>query len=159
MKKKVYSFKVPELYSNLDAKKVAKELERITTQYGELKPEYVVKESEDESSVLHCCFVWDDTKAAALWRKKQARDLINNIKVEIKTEKVSATVRAFVNVREQKDLSRSYIPIEKAIANDIAYKDLLEQAKDDMQSFIVTYAQISELNAVKAEMLKVLNNG
>lgn len=159
MEKKVYSFSVPELFGKMDAEKAAMELDRISQKYGELKPEYVVKESESEDSVLHCYFTWDDGKAASLWRKQQARTLINSIKVEIKHQKVKVSVRAFVNVQEQKSQPRSYIPIEKVIINDIAYKDLLSQAKDDMQSFIVAYAQISELNAVKAEMLKVLNNG
>ena len=159
MEKKVYSFNAPELFGKMDAEKAAKELERISLKYGELKPEYVVTESEDEGSVLHSYFTWDDSKAACLWRKQQARTLINSIKVEIKHEEVKVSVRAFVNVREEKRAPRSYVPIYEVMKNEVAYNDLLLQAKDDMQSFVVTYAQLTELNAVKAEMLKVLNNG
>ena len=49
------------------------------------------------------------------------------------------------------------LPITEAIHNDVAYKDLLDQAKDEMTSFVTKYSQIEELNPVKAEMLKTIN--
>ena len=155
---KSYSFIVPRLWGNLSAEDAGKELERIREQYGELKPELVVKEAANPNSVLHHCFQWDDSVAAAAYRNEQARNLIKNIRVEIKTTNISCKVRAFVNVREEKEKPRNYVPIQSAILNEVAYNDLLQQAKEDMQSFITTYSQIEELNNVKAEMLKILNS-
>ena len=72
-------------------------------------------------------------------------------------ENVTATVRALVNVSTTDDANRSYIPITEAIHDDEAYKDLLRQAKEEMQSFVTKYQQISELNPVKAKMLEAIN--
>ena len=155
--KKIYSFAVPGIYKGFTAEEAANELDRIKTRYGKLDPEDVVRESVQPDSVLHNVFQWDDTKAAESYRKEQARKLICSIRVEIVNNTIAYNVRAYVNVRENKDESRSYVPIQKAIENDHAYADLLNQSKDEMNAFVIKYSQISELNAVKAEMLKAIN--
>lgn len=155
--KKVYSFRVPSLFGNLSAEDAAMELEKIRSNHGELRPEYVVEDAKDENSILHDYFDWDDTSAAAKYRAQQARVLINNIKVEIKTTKISCNVRAFVNVVTSTNKLRTYVPISETLTDDTAYSDLLAQAKDDMQSFIDKYDRVYELNSVKSEMLKILN--
>lgn len=151
-----YQFKTPGLFKGINADEAAQELERIRTKYGSLKPEYVVKESEQKSALLHGCFVWDDESAAEQYRICQARDLIRNITVVVNNEEVSVCVRAFVNVREQPDTLRSYVPISVATNNEDAYKDLLKQSLADMRSFIVKYRNLTELGGVKDEMMKVL---
>ena len=153
---KRYYFSVERLYGDLTAEVAAKELEKIQKKKGKILPEYVVEEAENENSPLHDVFEWDDTVAASRFRIQQARDLIRNIQVEIVTKKVNCDIRAFVNVKTQDDERRSYQPIKKAIADDTAYQDLLAQAKREMESFVTTYSQITELNDVKVEMLKAL---
>lgn len=156
MKTQEYNFINPGLWGDLTADKAMAELERIREKRGELKPEYVVEESKDEKAVLHGCFQWDDTIAAQMWRKEQARQLIKNITVTIVDEKVSATIRAVVNVATSASNGRSYVPVTQAILDDVAYKDLLAQAKEEMERFIVKYSQISELGNVKQSMLAFL---
>lgn len=41
--------------------------------------------------------------------------------------------------------------------DDESYKNLLEQAKEDAQDFCEKYQQLTELNGIKREMLKVIN--
>lgn len=156
--KKVYSFRVPGLFGNLSAEDAAKELEKIRSNHGELRPEYVVEDAKDENSILHDYFDWDDSSAAAKYRAQQARVLINNIKVEVKTTKVFCNVKAFVNVVTDTNKLRTYVPINEVLADNTAYADLLSQAKDDMSSFIDKYNRVSELSGVTKEMLKVLNS-
>lgn len=158
-KKKVtkYEFAVKDLYKNLSAEDAAKELDRIKEKYGSVTPENVLEESEDTSSVLHGIFCWDDTTAAKNYRLIQAKKLIANIKIIIINEKVEVPIRAYVNVRKESGAYRTYEPIHEVIHNDVAYKDLLLQSKAEMNSFVVKYSQIEELNAVKAEMLKAIN--
>ena len=152
-----YQFRNPGLWKGVSADKAVAELERIRSKHGTLRPEIVVEESKPKRAVLHDCFQWDDTAAAQLWRKQQAADLIRNIVVVVVNEQVSCTVRAMVNVATANDTRRSYIPITEAIHDDAAYKDLLAQAKEEMESFVTKYSQIVELNPVKAEMLKAIN--
>ena len=151
-----YEFTVERLYKDITAEQAATELQRIKEKYGTLEPSDVVAESEDEDSVLHGIFCWDDTEAAKKWRAEQARQLIKSIKIVVVNKKVEAVTRAFVNVRSTDFPQRTYIPIQEAVLDDTAYNDLLKQSKDDMQSFVDKYAQVEELNNVKAEMLKAI---
>ena len=151
-----YEFVNPGLWKGISADKAAAELERIRQKHGILKPELVVQESKPKRAVLHNCFQWDDTIAAAMWRKQQARTLINNITVVVVNENITCSVRAMVNVSTIANEDRSYIPITEAIHDDVAYNDLLHQAKEEMLAFVTKYRQIEELNPVKAEMLKAI---
>ena len=151
-----YEFILPRLFAGITADEAAAELERIRQKYGTLDPSLVVEESRHEENVLHKIFCWDDERAAELYRRQQARDLIRNIRVIVTNKNVEVAVRAFVNVRPAEGTYRSYMPTQEVIKNDEAYKDLLEQARNDMEDFITKYAQIEELNPVKAEMLKEL---
>lgn len=151
-----YTFTIPGLFKGLTPKQVGEEFERIREAHGELKPEYVVEESRPEGALLHDLFQWNDTIAAELWRKEQASKYIRSVHVEIRNEKVTCTVRAFVNVTPAKSQPRQYIPMTEAILNKDAYADLLQQAKEEMAAFVRKYSQLEELNAVKAEMLKLL---
>lgn len=157
MEKNRFEFLTPGLYKGVTADKAAAELERIRQKHGILSTELVVAESRPKRAVLHNIFQWDDTKAADAWRRKQAGDLMRNIIVVVENQEVSCRVRALVNVSTAEDSGRSYIPITEAIYDDVAYKDLLGQAKEEMETFVTKYSQISELNSVKAEMLKVIS--
>ena len=152
-----YKFRNPGLWKGVSADDAAAELNRIREKRGSLKPEFVVEESKDKNAVLHNCFTWDNKKAAELWRKQQASDLIRNIVCIVVNENVETEIRAFVNVITGTLPDRSYTPVTEAILDDTAYKDLLAQAKAEMESFINKYSQIEELNGVKAAMLKALD--
>lgn len=152
-----YSFKTPGLYSGITADAAHAELVRIRNKYGELSPENVVAESTDKDSILHSIFEWDDTAAAEKYRREQARHLIKNIEVKITIEHYAIPCRALVNVVTSVSPTRTYIPVEEAIADDTAYKDLLEQAKKEAMTFVGKYSQITELNKAKAALLEFVN--
>lgn len=135
----------------------AAELERIKGKYGVLRPADVVTESRNKDAVLHSVFQWDNDTAAELYRVQQARTLINHIQVVVEDKKINITTRAFVCVTpcEAKE-PRTYVPLAEVIKDDALYKDLLNQAKKDMDSFVRKYSQINELFEVKAAMLKIL---
>lgn len=151
-----YEFTVPSIFKGISANDAGAELERIRKKYGELKPEHVVAESKKTTSILHDLFQWDNKKAAEQFRLAQAANIIRSIRLVIINEEVKCSVRAFVNVRPADNSPRSYVTIQEAVNNEASYKDLLEQAKTDMERFVRKYSQLKELNAVKAEMLKLL---
>lgn len=151
---KNYQFKTPSLYKGLSADDAMQELERIREKHGTLLPEFVVDESRDENALLHNYFQWDDTLAAQQYREKQARNLMQNITVVVKRTNVEVSFRAIVNVRKEKFEPRSYIPIQEAFDNEVAYADLLKQAKADMESFVEKYQTLSELDKVRELMVQ-----
>lgn len=151
----MYSYNVKNLYK-VSAEDAGNELERIREKYGTLLPKDVVEESKSEDSVLHSIFEWDNKKAADSWRISQAQALIRNVVVTIEHEEVVCKVRAFVNSRESASDERSYIPINVAMNNDVAYADMLATCKRDMQNFINKYQVLSETRGIIKEMLKVM---
>lgn len=48
----------------------------ITALGDSFSPDQIVEAARDENTELHKCFTWDDTTAAASWRRHQARMLI-----------------------------------------------------------------------------------
>ena len=50
---------------------------------GRLTPDALVEAARAASHPLHACFDWDDTRAAAKWRREQAREIIARVTVEI----------------------------------------------------------------------------
>jgi len=133
------------------------ELDRISELHGgKLNPEDVVAESKSKNSVLHEIFEWDNKKAADKWRIQQARDLIRNIRFVTTNEEVSISGRFYVNVREEPGEIRKYIPVKRALLNETARKDLLQQAKADMEIFCNKYKELEELGKVKAVMLETM---
>lgn len=63
---------------------------------GLLRPEAIVEAAEDPNHILHTCFEWDDGKAADMYRRQQATELIRSYKVEMPELKIE--VRALTSL-------------------------------------------------------------
>jgi len=81
-----YKWKLAGLGKGVDVALVVEELTRLQEVNRILTPEVVVRAAENQSSVLHKLFEWDENKAAYNWRLQQARTILNNIEVTIITD-------------------------------------------------------------------------
>ena len=81
-----YKWKLEGLGKGVDVALVVEELTRLQEVNRILTPEVVVRAAEDNNSILHKLFEWDDNKAAYNWRLQQARTILNNIEVTIITD-------------------------------------------------------------------------
>lgn len=126
---------------NADAEKVYSEIKDLGESFG---PQDIVNAATNETSELHKCFTWDDTEAAAKWRKQEARILVANIVVKVETgdnEKVNIRVIESTNRNEYKPTS-----VIVQIPED--YAALLARAKAELNSFKVKYHNVKELRNV-----------
>lgn len=155
---KKHEFVTPGLFPGVTADQAVEELERIREKRGILTPGIIVDESRGENALLHKCFQWDDTKAAALYREEQARTLIRNIRCVVEITEISYKTRTYVNVSTVEGSPRSYLPIDTAMSEDYSRADLLNQAKEDARKFITKYNTLEQLNKVKEEMLLFIND-
>ena len=73
-----------------------KELKSLEDRRGRLTPQAVLEAAEDESSALHICFEWDDSKAAYEHRVDQARQLLKRVKIEVTVEDRTFRVVGYV---------------------------------------------------------------
>lgn len=152
-----YKFKLRNLYKGIREDDAVNELERIEEKRGVLTPEIVVEESRDKNAVLHNIFEWDDAKAADSYRREQARKFLGNITFDVQESEVNVSVRLYVNTyTTDRPNKRTFNKMPDVIKDKVAYKDLLEQAKNDAQNFVVKYAQLSELAGVKIALQKFI---
>ncbi len=77
-------------------KRIAAALARIERRDGRIDPHAVVAAARDPVSVLHPLFVWDDTKAAELYRLDQARTIIRRVTVIVEVEERTIKIPRYV---------------------------------------------------------------
>jgi len=81
-----YSWKIGSFGKDVDANEAVQELERIEKEAGAITADTILSAAKDPDNVLHNLFEWNDTKAAVEYRKAQARSILNNIEVTIKSD-------------------------------------------------------------------------
>lgn len=122
-----FNWKMKGLAKKVNPQEAAIELQRIQSIYGVITPELIVTEANDIKSVLHPIFEWDDSKAAFNYRLQQARILLNNIQVTIKTDGGSREISVF----EVTSLKEGYKSIDSFTTDDVDYikSSILQQLK------------------------------
>lgn len=102
---------------------------------GVLTTEAVLEDAEDEDSPLHSHFEWDDSKAAANYRKWQARELIAKVRI---TREAGGDERVRVFVSVPSDRAEGGYRLMDDVANDEAR---MEELKADMRSRIAYWTR------------------
>lgn len=125
-----------------DAQKVADEISSIGIS---VKPEEIVDKARDESTELHKCFEWDDTKAAERYRLHQARQIVCHLIIK---EVDNAPQKHEVRVFYKTDNTEGYKSVEYIMRNENEYQKLLERALSELSSFKKKYSTLKELNGL-----------
>jgi hypothetical protein len=86
----------PHFFRKAKSKVIQEELEKLVDPRGKLDPEVVVKAARKKNHPLHDYFEWDAKKAAHAYRIDQARTLIREVKVEVKTSVTQVTAVSYV---------------------------------------------------------------
>lgn len=116
-------------------------------------PEGIVEYARDEETELHKCFQWDDTLAAAAWRRQQARMVAISLTVTVETKEHGEQEFRLVQHDES---TKSYQPVVMTVRNMDNYAALLAKAKAELAAFKARYASIRELQNVIEEIEKVI---
>lgn len=125
-----------------DAQKVADEISSIGLS---VKPEEIVDKARDESTELHKCFEWDDTKAAEKYRVYQARQIVCHLIVkEVNNEPQKQEVRFFYKT----DSQEGYKPVSYIMRNEDEYQKLLDRALSELKAFEKKYSALKELDGL-----------
>lgn len=136
---------------NVSADIVGAEMERIEKEHGSVTRENLLDAGRPEDSALHPLFEWDDSKAAELYRLRQASDVITHIHVMVE-ESQKESFRAYVNivpVRDGEQTQRGrYVNIRSAMENEENRKVVLRNALHEMNMFVEKYSAYKELSGV-----------
>ena len=130
-----------------------KELKVIASRKAGLNPATLLSVAKNPRSTLHQYFTWDDTEAARKYREFQAYALIRRVKVTIEThDNKEITIRAFWPVKQvEKDGTidygkrGNYHRIDNAYDDKEALKQIMENAKGELESFSKKYSQLENI--------------
>ena len=136
-------------YGNVPADVAGHHIEKLMEKEGIVTTQNLLDSARPEDSPIHPCYEWDDSIAAERYRRKQSRDILNNLVrvevVETVTEPLN-TVKAFVNIADNdKFESGKYVYTNVAFANDGMKDIILRKALDELNSFKKRYENLKEL--------------
>jgi hypothetical protein len=95
---------------------------------GVLMVDDVLSAAQDEGSILHKYFVWDDNEAADLYRRQQARTLIQKCRIQlVETEPVS--IRAFVSLPTDRNAGGGYRLTAEVVSDASMKEELLHDIR------------------------------
>jgi hypothetical protein len=138
-----YEWNNPVLKSQASASRVGKELAALELQLGDdFNPRAVIDFARKRGSELHKLFEWNDGRAAQKFREKQARTVIQSIRVVVMKSGKAEQKRVYVNVRQATaDKSGgSYKRIEKLTEAEV---DVVRMdAEQDLRQWLGRYEEL-----------------
>lgn len=130
----------------VSAEKVAKHIEQLEKQYGEVSSEIFLESARSESSEMHKLFEWDDKKAAEKYRIQQATQIIASIRVTVVSEEQEPVItRAYVQYEPRKS---GYVSIRAAMDDAEKKGSVMAQARKELKWFTEKYKSFEELSDV-----------
>jgi hypothetical protein len=103
---------------------------------GVLMIDDVIKEAQDEGSILHSHFEWDDSEAAVQYRREQARTLIQRCRITVLTDEPTH-VRAFVSLPSDRETGGGY----RMVADVMTSVSMKEEFVHDLQLTIARWTK------------------
>ena len=124
-----------------DAQSVAEEIMEI----GEAAtPEQIVERAKDADSELHKLFTWDDTRAAANWRKYEARQIVCHLIIKETVREDAPPARVFYVT--DKGYQQTTLIFQKTDEREA----LLKRAWGELRAFKAKYSMLQELADILA---------
>lgn len=132
------------------------ELLAIRERHGALTPAVVVDEARSPSHPLHDRFEWEDSVAGEAWRRHQAHELIQSVKIVYRDEKGREQhVRAFHAIRTAVDVTPVYEPVDVVLADTVMTKILLADMEREWRTLKRRYDQFAEFRVMVLKDLEV----
>ena len=154
MRKKKVFWKTSGAKFNVPPSTAEREMEKIRTEYGSLKPEYVIAEASKARHPLHASFNWDNTDAAHKYRLLQAGDMIRCLAVIITDGKTEHETRAYLNVKIE-TMEKGYHPTRVVMSDAEGREYVVRKALKRFQALRTEYNHLKELAGVFRALDKV----
>ena len=156
--KKTYKAKPGARFNDEKAQRYGKEIEKLASKNGgNLDTEQIVESSRDKKSPLHDYFEWNDSTAGELYRRTQARHLVNRIEVVIYEDGHETSMPIMINLKiieevgEKKSEKRTYFQTDIVMKNEVLFNQLLNEAEAELIGLKTKYKNYKELHAIFSE--------
>ncbi len=126
------------------------QLQAIYVEMGRLTPAVVLDKARPEDHPLHEHFEWDDEVAGEAYRRQQAHELIQSVRVRyVMPDGRQDSVRAFHSIR--KEDGYVFVPLEEVVENDMTRAILLRDMEREWKAMLSRYSHFKEfLELVKS---------
>lgn len=111
---------------------------------GQISPRELVDLARPKNSPIHHYFDWDDQSAAEKYRLRQARQMIRCLVVIVDDQ----PTRAFQNVYVKEVDSRQYVETVRARSTPELWKQVLDNAMRDADSFSSKYSSYRKIKPI-----------
>lgn len=121
------------------------QLQDVYDQHGKLTPELVLDVARDPAHPLHSRFEWDDVVAAEAYRREQAHEMIQSVKIAYREADDSSpglSIRAFHAVRREDGYV--YEPVEKVVKDPFTQRLVLADMEREWKSLYQRYREFGE---------------
>ena len=129
-------------------------LQDVYDQHGTLTPKLLVDIARPKSHPLHSRFEWNNSVAGEAWRRHQAHELIQMVKVvyrEATDTEAQRMVRAFHAVRTEQ--GHVYEPAEKVADDPMLRAVVLRDMEREWQAMKRRYMEFAEfIEMVRADL-------
>lgn len=139
---------------SVDADEVGQLFEDIEREKGELTSEKVLEEAKKEESVIHNCFIWDDSIAGEKYRLMQASNMINNLTVVIKTSE-ETPIKAYVKIKTED--KNNYQHIKTVVEDTNSYNYILNKMEKELENLRKRYEAMLNIEDINSIVEKVFN--
>ncbi len=101
-----------------------------------ITPDKIIRIARNKKTELHKCFTWDDSEAAHLYRKEQARNIIQSIVIIPDTDMDDSIkiIRAYESVTVGK--GKAYVSIGTVLRNDDWKDELFSDIYSSIEQLI-----------------------
>lgn len=134
-------------------KKVLKELERLLdANGGDITVHDIVAEAARAKSPLHRMFEWDDTAAAQKYRLQQARDLLREYKITIKTDNKTLVISGVVAIPNKE--GGGYRTVLKIARQEATKHQALIEKSEQVLAHIDTLIGLAAVWGVNCDLIQ-----
>lgn len=120
------------------------QLQDIYERRGVLNPEVVLEEARPKTHPLHDRFEWDNQAAGEAWRRHQAHELIQSVKIAyVAPTGAPSSIRAFHAIRHE-DGGWRYEPIGQVAQDPVLTELVRREMERDWRQLKARYEQFDE---------------
>ena len=140
------------------AQKAGEHIEELCRKYGEVTPQILVDDARPEDALMHPLYEWNDSIAAEKYRLGQSRRITNDlivVRVSYEEPELPEPAKAFVSIKPRNE-SASYKPIVEALSDEDTKKQVIENARMELDSYTRKYRNLVDLVPILEEMIERL---
>ena len=152
---KIYRAVEGARFNDKDAEIIGKRLEYLSKKYNGATPAVIFQDAKSKRSPIHRFFEWEPEKILHEYGLNQARYLARNIKIKI-IQPEPIEIRGFISV-VVKD-RKCYVPMEKVLSDKELTKQLIAQAKNQLETWSENVRKYNKLKSYFRNILSAVDS-